>query len=335
MQLFIRVVFSALIFSASCSGAGAAENVKKLPGTAGTFAGVPWGSSPGTIKSLLAQRGYDYVTTDQDGDLVFSAKNPPAANVFEVLDKTQRLIKVLVVMKPPATSLTNFFDTASAVLVKKYGKPSESIEGFSGRYKDAKSDSDRRAAVAAGDGTLATFWLYADGSAVYMQVVKDLSLQVAYESPSFKAAAAQPVASAATAVFVGPAGWQHVGGSADGLGSWLRPGDSNYSQNITVEMKDGFASLDALLSAETSYISSLPDVVGAAPTDVTVCGNHPAKYLTYTFTSTTGLPVTSEMVIAVFGTSAYSARYNKAIGQDPDSAAEQSLSTLCGRTASH
>ena len=154
MQVFIRVVFSALMFSASCGAAGAAEDVKKLPGTAGTFAGVPWGSSPETIKSLLAQRDYDYVTIDQDGDLVFSAKNPPA-NVFEVLDKTQRLIKVLVVMKPPATSLTNFFETASAALVKKYGKPSETVEGFSGPYKDAKSDSDRRAAIAAGDGTLA------------------------------------------------------------------------------------------------------------------------------------------------------------------------------------
>jgi hypothetical protein len=335
VQLFIRFAFSALILAASCYAAGAAENVKKLPGTAGTFAGVPWGSSPETIEALLAQRGYDYVSTDDDGDLVFSEKNPPAASVFEVLGTSQRLVKTLVVIKPPATSLTNFFDSASAVLVKKYGKPSEAIDEFSGQYKDASSDSDRRAAIAAGDGALATFWLYADGSSVYVQIVKDLSLQVAYESPRFKAAAAQPAATSANAVFVGPAGWHHVGGSADGLGSWLRPGDTGYSQNITVEAKDGFASLDALASAERSYVSGLPDVVGPEPTDVTVCGNHPAKYFTFTFTSTTGLPVTSEMVIAVFGTTAYSARYNKSISQDPDSDAEQSLSTLCGRAASH
>jgi len=335
MPLLIRFAFSVLIFAASFGAAVAANNVKKLAGTAGTFVGVPWGSSPESIKSLLAQRGYDYVSTDDDGDLVFTAKNPTAANVFEVLDKSQRLIKTMVVIKPPATNLTDFFDTASAQLVKKYGKPSEAIDEFTGRYKGASSDSDRRAAIAAGDGALSSFWLYADGSAVYVQILKNLSLAVAYESPHFKAAAAQPAASAAAAVFVGPAGWHHVGGSADGLGSWLRPGDTGYSQNITVEAKEGFTSLEALMSAERSYVSGLPDVVGSAPTDITVCGNHPAKYFSYTFTSSSGLPVTSEMVIAVFGTTAYSARYNKSISQYADTAAERALSTLCGHSSSH
>jgi hypothetical protein len=53
--------------------------------------------------------------------------------------------------------------------------------------------------------------------------------------------------------------------------------------------------------------------------------------MSYTYTSSTGLPVTAEVIIAVFGTTAYSARYSKSISQDADVAAERSLTTLCGR----
>lgn len=118
----------------------------------------------------------------------------------------------------------------------------------------------------------------------------------------------------ATPVFVGPPGWSHQGKS-DGLGLYVRSGDTGYSQDIEVEAKDGIKSLDALLATEIAYLRSLPDVFGCAPTDTTVCANHPAKYVSYTYTSPSGLPVTAELVIAVFGTTAYSARYNKSISQ--------------------
>lgn len=136
-------------------------------------------------------------------------------------------------------------------------------------------------------------------------------------------------------VFLGPAGWQHVQGSSDGLGVWLRPGDAGYSQNIIVQSKDGFTSLDTLLNAEVSYFRGFADVFGYAPTDTTVCRNHPAKYISFTYTSSTGVPVTTEVVIAVFGTRAYSARYSKSISQDSDAAAQRSLTTLCGSSASN
>ena len=155
------------------------------------------------------------------------------------------------------------------------------------------------------------------------------------QEPAWSAAspAPKPSKSVAAAVFVGPPGWHHVKGASDGLGIWLHPGDTGYSQNIIVESKGGIASLDALLKAEVSYIGGLPDVFGYSPKDATVCGGHPAKYLSYTYTSSTGLPVTSEVVIAVFGTVAYSARYSKSISQNPNAEAERSLRTLCGSTA--
>ncbi|HEY1656180.1 MAG TPA: hypothetical protein VGF86_13825 [Candidatus Tumulicola sp.] len=136
-------------------------------------------------------------------------------------------------------------------------------------------------------------------------------------------------------MFVAPAGWRHLRGSSDGLGIWQHPGDADYSQNIVVEAKGGIESLDALLKAEVNYIGGLPDRFGYAPTDTTVCGNYPAKYLSYTYTSSTGLPVTAEVVIAVFGKTGYSASYNKSISQTADAAAERSLRTLCGHAAPH
>lgn len=124
-------------------------------------------------------------------------------------------------------------------------------------------------------------------------------------------------------------------GTSDGLGSWLRPGDTGYSENIIVEAKSGFASLDALFRAEVGYIATLPDQFGYAPTATKLCGDHPAWYMSYTYTSSTGLPVTSEVIVAVFGTTGYSANYSKSISEDADAAAERSLTTLCGRTTSH
>ena len=158
-----------------------------------------------------------------------------------------------------------------------------------------------------------------------------LALSVALLATASPSPSPKPAKSAVAPVFVGPPGWQHTQGTSDGLGMWVRPGDTGYSENVLVQAKDGFPSLDVLLTAEVNYISGLQDRFGYAPVDTTVCGNHPAKYLSYTYTSSTGDPVTSEVVIAVFGTMGYSANYSKTITQWADPAAERSLLTLCGR----
>ena len=114
-------------------------------------------------------------------------------------------------------------------------------------------------------------------SAVALGVALLVSLASAARSDASPSPA--PPTSTVAPVFVGPPGWHHVQGTSDGLGSWLRPGDTGYSENIIVESKAGIGSLDNLLRAEVAYIASLPDQFGYAPTDTTLCGNHPAKYL--------------------------------------------------------
>ncbi len=93
--------------------------------------------------------------------------------------------------------------------------------------------------------------------------------------------------------------------------------------------KDGFPSLDALYCAEYAYINRLPDEFGYALSDTTVCGGHPAMYGSYTYSSPSGDPTTVGLVVAVFGTMGYSARYTKSITDEADVPAERSLTTLC------
>ena len=143
-----------------------------------------------------------------------------------------------------------------------------------------------------------------------------------------------PSKSALPLVFVGPAGWYQARGTSDGLGTWLRSGNARNSESIVVRAKDGIPSFDALYQADYRYISGLPDVFGFAPTKTMVCGTHPAMYISYTYTSPSGDPTTVEQVIAVFGTTGYSALYSKSISDEANVAAERSLTTLCPRAPS-
>jgi len=335
----------------------------KLPGTAAPFAGVPWGSTADTIKATLAQHGFTFTQTDADGDLVFSGDSGGVAiNVFEVLDSTHKLVKTVLQVQPGADDLIATYDTLSSAVITKYGKPSEKLEQFEGSYRGATSDADKREAIAAGSGALGTFFLYSDGSSIYVIIDKNLTIEAAYEGPHFSAeakrrnsasaaaasAAAASAASATTAqraaatakadgsgatvAFVGPPGWTFTKGSATTAGTWTRPGDSGYSENIVVLIKENVGTLDVLLDAEMSYARGLPYIAATdAPVDATVCGSHPAKYITYTYEGSDGTPLTTEDILAVFGTTAYSVRYTKSITQYADTAAERAMTTLCGR----
>jgi hypothetical protein len=180
-------------------------------------------------------------------------------------------------------------------------------------------------AVVLGAALVAPFWAAARSDASPSPVP---SRSAASPSP-------KPTKSSTPPVFVGPAGWYHANGKSDGLGTWLRSGNTRNSESIVVQAKDGFPSLDALYKAEVSYIAGLPDQFGYAPTKTTVCSDHPAWYMSYTYTSSSGDPATVELVIAVFGTTGYSARYSKSISDEANVAAERSLTTLCPRAASH
>src|ERR1700722_9612918 len=109
-RVFSRFWVFALFLTATFGIAAAADDPPTLAGTAGSFATVPWSSTPDTIKATLAQRGYQFAQTDDEGDLVFTGKNGPiTATVFEVLDPSHRLVKTLITVNPAASDVIDVF----------------------------------------------------------------------------------------------------------------------------------------------------------------------------------------------------------------------------------
>ena len=131
-------------------------------------------------------------------------------------------------------------------------------------------------------------------------------------------------------IFQPPAGWQHLGASADDLGIWLRHGDTTYSQNVSAQATKFSGKVTDIVNKEITYIhGEFADVTMKPIEQTTVCGKHPATYFTYTFDAK-GTKVVAAQIVTIFGSTAYTAKYNRAVDQQPDTSAQHSLRTLCG-----
>jgi hypothetical protein len=131
-------------------------------------------------------------------------------------------------------------------------------------------------------------------------------------------------------IFDPPAGWRHVGTLGDGLGTWLRSGDAVYSQNVSAQATTFNGKLADIVTNEIGYIQGEYANVTMKPIEQTIiCGKHPAAYFTYTFDAK-NTQVVAEQIVTVYGSTAYTAKYNRAIDQRPDAAAQHSLRSLCG-----
>ena len=146
----------------------------------------------------------------------------------------------------------------------------------------------------------------------------------------------QPSASKAAStqsIFDPPVGWKHLGAVGDGLGTWLHSGDPVYSQIVSAQAKAFNGELADIVTKEIAYIQGVYSNVTMKPVEhTTVCGKHPATYFTYTFEAK-NTQVVAEQIVTVYGSTAYTAKYNRAIDQKPDAAAEHSLRSLCGGSA--
>jgi hypothetical protein len=139
----------------------------------------------------------------------------------------------------------------------------------------------------------------------------------------------------AQSIFQPPAGWQHVGAGGDGLGTWLHHGDPVYSQNVSVQATHFDGKLSDIVNKEITYIQGAFANVAMKPIEqTTVCGNHPAAYFKYTFDAT-NTQVVAEQIVTIYGSTAYTAKYNHAADQQADTSAQHSLRTLCGGSPPH
>jgi hypothetical protein len=136
--------------------------------------------------------------------------------------------------------------------------------------------------------------------------------------------------SGAEYVFAAPYGWNRIQATTLGLGIWLHPGDTGYTQNISARADHFNGTLDELAKKMAAHIQSQhPEAKIGLIQRTTVCGGHPAVYLTYT-TVDKGHPLLSEQMLTLYGNTAYAATYTRATSQASIHAARSSLTTLCG-----
>lgn len=131
-------------------------------------------------------------------------------------------------------------------------------------------------------------------------------------------------------VFAAPYGWNRIQATTLGLGIWLHPGDSGYTQNISARADHFNGTLQELAKKMVAHVESQnPSAKIGLLQRASVCGGHPAIYVTYE-TVDKGHPVISEQMLTLYGTTAYAATYTRAVNEPSIHAARSSLTTLCG-----
>lgn len=133
-------------------------------------------------------------------------------------------------------------------------------------------------------------------------------------------------AQAAPPAFSPPAGW--LTGSHRGV--WMHPDNEPFHQYIGVAARRYDGSLDQFTrSGIASLRSAFSDLHVGKVQHTTVCGGHPATYLTYTAT-VGGRSLLYEQMATIRNGVAYLATYTRLYGQPSLPDARAALTTLCG-----
>jgi hypothetical protein len=136
--------------------------------------------------------------------------------------------------------------------------------------------------------------------------------------------------SGAAYVFAAPHGWNRVQATTLGLGVWLHPHDTGYTQNISARAEEYSGTLEGLTKKMVAHIQSQnPQAEIGKIQRTTVCGGHPAVYLSYAAV-VKGQDLIYEQMLTIWGTTAYAAQYTRAATQPALHEARASLTTLCG-----
>jgi hypothetical protein len=137
-------------------------------------------------------------------------------------------------------------------------------------------------------------------------------------------------ASAQGLPFKPPKGWVPVQVPAGFIGKWIKPGSNDFHQNVSVYGHPFQGTLDDYYAVDIHSLKShYPGGEIAVSQDTTVCGDHPAKYVSYGLSTTAG-PLIVEQIMTVERAVAYVVTYVRLANQSSDPVARQSMTTICG-----
>jgi hypothetical protein len=143
-------------------------------------------------------------------------------------------------------------------------------------------------------------------------------------------AGAVVAASADSAPFVPPAGWQSMKPEAGVLGVWVHPGDEAFHQNMVVGRERTNLTASAFDSTTIKQLrGGLRDFQLGADQYTTTCGGRPAHYISYAST-VDGNRVVYEHMSTVVDGYAWFVIYARQADQPSLPEARRALTTLCG-----
>jgi hypothetical protein len=131
-------------------------------------------------------------------------------------------------------------------------------------------------------------------------------------------------------VFRPPAGWHRVQTTAIGLGVWVYPSGSGYTQSISVRAENYTGTLADYGAVVAGRVRrDHPDARISPIQRTTVCSGHSAIYFSWA-AAVLGEPLVYEDMVTIYGGTAYHATYARSLSEPSISAARNSLTTLCG-----
>lgn len=178
-------ILAALSLGACASAASAPKFVPPTRPAQFSMTGVAWQVGRDSLTALLEDRGYNYNSTDKDGDMWFDGVllgTPARLFAFMAGDS---LVKMRIRLVTADEDALPVYAKARAELLKLYGAPSESAREFAAPY--AKGGNEE-AAVKQGKAKINTHWLIGTGrrqSHVAIEVQRDLVVVIDYEGPGW------------------------------------------------------------------------------------------------------------------------------------------------------
>jgi hypothetical protein len=134
----------------------------------------------------------------------------------------------------------------------------------------------------------------------------------------------------AALIFQPPYGWNRVQVTALGLGVWMHPNDVGYHQSVSARAELFSGTLPALVQLTLNGVHTrFPGAMMGGVESATVCGSHPASYLTYAATSD-GKALIYEQILTLYAGTAYVSTYTRLAAQKSLPEARHALTTLCG-----
>jgi hypothetical protein len=190
----VRVALATLLLVAvpACAGAGGAHYGAGRPSflppsrpAEFDLGRLPWGAAGDSVTAVIEPHGYNYNSTDADGDMLFDGMLFRAPTRVYGFMADQKLVKVRVFIMTADEDAMSVYQSVRAELTKQYGTPRETVEEYMAPYR--KGDRKELEAIRAEKAEFQTHWMPgARTPHVAVAITSKLTVVVDYEGPAWE-----------------------------------------------------------------------------------------------------------------------------------------------------